>query len=165
MLLPAGHCLESRLPSMRTKEYVVNLLLKAGIRPTDQRIALASLLYVDRDRHTCAASLFEEAQATNLKISAATVYSIFNQLHSAGLLRLVAVEDTRNSYDTNVSSHFHFYLEESATLIDIDSSALEIAGLPDPPQGREIEKIDVVIRLRRKAISEAVELSSVVQNS
>ncbi|MEM7491367.1 MAG: transcriptional repressor, partial [Pseudomonadota bacterium] len=46
--------------------------------------------------------------------------------------------------------HPHFYWEDEARLSDAGTTALEIVDLPPAPEGMEIAKVDVVIRLRPK---------------
>ncbi len=133
---------------MKPGSEMAQRLIAAGLRPTAQRISLASLLFRGGDRHVSASSLYEDAKAARLKVSFATVYNTLNQFHDAGLLRQVAMKGERNFYDTNTSNHFHYYLEDSEALIDIDDSAIEVKGLPVPPESYEISRIDVVVRLR-----------------
>ncbi|NNE54360.1 MAG: transcriptional repressor, partial [Sulfitobacter sp.] len=59
------------------------------------------------------------------------------------------VDGSKSYFDTNTTNHPHFYWEDSASLTDAPADQLEIARLPDAPQGAEISKVDVVIRLRR----------------
>jgi Fur family iron response transcriptional regulator len=139
---------ELRRLSVKPGSEMAQRLIAAGLRPTAQRISLASLLFRGGDRHVSASSLYEDAKAARLKVSFATVYNTLNQFHDAGLLRQVAMKGERNFYDTNTSNHFHYYLEDSEALIDIDDSAIEVKGLPVPPESYEISRIDVVVRLR-----------------
>ena len=51
-------------------------LTDAGLRPTRQRVALASLLVGDgKDRHVTAESLFEDVRTQGESVSLATVYN------------------------------------------------------------------------------------------
>jgi Ferric uptake regulator family len=50
-------------------------LCAAGLRPTRQRIALGWLLFAKGDRHLIAENLQEEAQASRVSISLATIYN------------------------------------------------------------------------------------------
>ncbi|MEO0693837.1 MAG: transcriptional repressor, partial [Pseudomonadota bacterium] len=52
--------------------------------------------------------------------------------------------------DTRIDDHPHFFWEDTASLTDAPAEELEIARLPKAPQGAEIAKVDVVIRLRRR---------------
>lgn len=125
---------------------------KAGLRPTRQRLALATLLVGDgNDRHVTAESLFAASQAAGEKVSLATVYNTLRAFCDAGLMHEVTVDGARSYFDTRIDEHPHFFWEDSATLTDAPGEALQIVGLPPAPQGAEIARVDVVIRLRRSA--------------
>jgi len=110
---------------------VNEMLQAAGLRPTRQRMALGWLLFGKGARHLTAEMLYEEATHAKVPVSLATVYNTLNQLTDAGLLRQVSVDGTKTYFDTNVSAHHHFYLENNHELVDIpgsESGAAEDAG-------------------------------------
>ncbi len=126
-------------------------LAAGGLRPTRQRLTLASLLVGDgQHRHVTAESLFEAARAAGDKVSLATVYNTLRAFSAAGLLREITINGARSYFDTRLDDHPHFYREDSGELTDAPSEGLEIASLPEPPEGAEVSKVDVVIRLRPK---------------
>ena len=127
----------------------VQRLRTAGLRPTRQRLELAGLLFRDGDRHLTAENLHAEAQDAGFRVSLATVYNTLHQFTEAGLLRQVVVDASRSYFDTNVGDHQHFYCEDEGRLIDIAGETISVAGVPAPPKGTEIERVDVVIRVRR----------------
>lgn len=125
-------------------------LAGAGLRPTRQRLALASLLVGDgEDRHVTAEGLFEAATSAGESVSLATVYNTLRAFCQAGLVREIVVDGSRSYFDTNMTDHPHFYWEDTAELSDAPADEMTIARLPEPPEGAEIAKVDVVIRLRR----------------
>jgi Fur family iron response transcriptional regulator len=125
-------------------------LAGAGLRPTRQRMTLATLLVGDgQDRHVTAESLFDAAFDTDEKVSLATVYNTLRAFCDAGLMREITVDGSKSYFDTNMTDHPHFYWEDSAKLTDAPADQLEIRHLPDAPDGAEIASVDVVIRLRR----------------
>ena len=125
-------------------------LVSAGVRPTRQRVALAALLIGDgKNRHVTAESLFEAAQGADDKVSLATVYNTLRTFCDAGLIREITVDGSKSYFDTNISDHPHFYWEDTAILTDAPAEDLQISKLPDAPDGAEVSKVDVVIRLRR----------------
>lgn len=128
-----------------------NRLRSAGLRPTRQRIALGWMLFGKGDRHISAEDLFEEASRARVSISLATVYNTLHQFREAGLLRQVAMDGTKTYFDTNTSDHHHFYIEGEDRMLDIPGAALGVDHLPEPPEGMEIARVDVIVRLRRKA--------------
>ncbi|MEM9638896.1 MAG: Fur family transcriptional regulator Irr [Pseudomonadota bacterium] len=126
-------------------------LAKAGLRPTRQRVALATLLIGDgQHRHVTAESLFEAAKKQGEAVSLATVYNTLRAFCDAGLMQEVTVDGSKSYFDTNTHDHPHFFWEDDAKLTDAPSDQLVIAQIPDAPEGAEIASVDVVIRLRRK---------------
>ena len=107
------------------------------------------VLFGSGDRHVSAEALHQEALAAKINVSLATVYNTLNQFKAAGLLREVAFEGDRSFFDTNTSNHFHYYLEETGGLVDIGTETLEVTGLPALPDGTEIDRIDIIVRLRK----------------
>lgn len=128
---------------------VADRLARAGLRPTRQRLALGGLLFRGYDRHVTAERLYDEALAADLSVSLATVYNTLHQFTEAGLLREIAVDGARVYFDTNVSEHHHFLVEDTGELYDIAGSNVAVANLPAPPEGLKVERVDVVVRLRR----------------
>jgi Fur family iron response transcriptional regulator len=137
-----------RTPDM-DKALVTGRLRGAGLRPTQQRIALAGLLFRRGDRHVSAEALHAEAMNGGIRVSLATVYNTLHQFTEAGLLRQVVVEPGRSYFDTNTGDHQHFYQEDDGALIDIPGESIAVSGLPQPPAGTAVERVDVVVRLRR----------------
>lgn len=135
----------------KEQEIGAQWLQGAGLRPTRQRVALAALLVGDgRHRHVTAESLFDAAKDEGDSVSLATVYNTLRAFCDAGLLQEVTVDGSKSYFDTNTHDHPHFYWEDEARLTDAPSDQLEIARVPDAPEGAEIASVDVVIRLRRK---------------
>lgn len=133
-----------------SEKAIPDLLRDAGLRPTRQRMALAELLFAKGDRHLTAERLHEEAVSNNVPVSLATVYNTLHQFTEAGLLREVAVEGAKTYFDTNTSNHYHFFYEPDGVLMDIPTAELDVHGLPEPPEGMAISRIDVLVRLVRK---------------
>jgi Fur family iron response transcriptional regulator len=123
-------------------------LRAAGLRPTQQRLGLAKILFEAGDRHVTAEALHTEAQAARLRVSLATVYNTLHQFTEAGLLRQVVVDSGRAYFDTNTGDHHHFYFEEDGTLADICGDGIEVLGLPAVPGGNMVSRVDVIVRIR-----------------
>ena len=129
---------------------VNEMLQAAGLRPTRQRMALGWLLFGKGARHLTAEMLYEEATLAKVPVSLATVYNTLNQLTDAGLLRQVSVDGTKTYFDTNTTTHHHFYVEGNHELVDIPNPNLVLQTMPEVPDGYEISRIDMVVRLRKK---------------
>lgn len=133
-----------------TGKDVTGMLRGAGLRPTRQRVSLAELLYSRGDRHISAELLHEEAVAADVPVSLATVYNTLHQFTEAGLLREVAIDGNKTYFDTNVTDHHHFFIEGENRVIDIPGEGVGIGAIPEAPEGMEIVRVDVVVRVREK---------------
>lgn len=126
-------------------------LHRGGLRPTRQRLALAGLLVGDgKNRHVTAEGLHALAAQSGEKVSLATVYNTLRAFCEAGLIQEITVDGSRSYFDTRLDDHPHFYWEDTAELTDAPADQLEIARLPEAPDGAEVARVDVVIRLRRR---------------
>lgn len=121
-----------------------------GIRPTAQRVRIASLL-LSEPQHLSAEQILANLRASGARVSKATVYNTLNLFASHGLIRQLSVDGTRAWFDSNVDAHYHFHDLTSGALIDVPVPDVEFSRLPPPPPGTEVDGIDLVIRLRKKA--------------
>ena len=132
------------------QDRVANWLAQGNLRPTRQRLALATLLVGDGlDRHVTAESLYALTASCGEKVSLATVYNTLRAFCAAGLMNEVVVDGARSYFDTRMDDHAHFYWEDSHQLTDVPSGEIRITGLPDAPEGTQIARVDVVVRLKR----------------
>ena len=136
-------------PSERSRPEIRAMLRDSGLRPTRQRLALAEILYGRGNRHISAEGLHEEAMVQRVPVSLATVYNTLHQFTEAGLLREVAVDGSKTYFDTNITDHHHFFIEDDNEVMDIPDGAMGVGRVPEPPPGYAISRIDVVVRLRR----------------
>lgn len=134
-----------------TRREATAWLARAGLRPTRQRLSLAALMVGDgHNRHVTAEALFAASKDSGDRVSLATVYNTLRAFSEAGLVNEVTVDGTRSYFDTRIDDHPHFFWEDTQELTDAPAEELDIAHLPDPPDGAEVARVDVVIRLRRK---------------
>jgi len=134
-----------------TSDDIMELLRNAGLRPTRQRRALAQQLFSGNDRHVTAEQLHSESLGQGVSVSLATVYNTLHQFTTAGLLRELVVDAGRSYFDTNISAHHHLYFEDSGKLRDVSGDNIAIGELPALPEGAEISRIDIIIRVRNGA--------------
>ena len=125
-------------------------LRSSNLRPTKQRLEISQYLF-DREKtfHFTVDDLgkvFNSKNSSN-KISLATLYNTVHAFKKAGHLREVFINRDRSSFDTNVSSHHHFFDEQKNELIDIDSSLIKVNRIPKPPRGKLVKNIEVIIKV------------------
>jgi Fur family iron response transcriptional regulator len=68
----------------------------------------------------------------------------------AGLLRQIPVDGSKALFDTNARDQHHFLVEGSNDLINVRPSELTIDKIPTAPDGFEIAKVDVIVRVRAR---------------
>ena len=107
--------------------------------------------------------LFEEANQAKVSVALATIYNTLNQFTEVGLLRQVAIDASKSYFDTNNTEHHHFYIEDQHELLDVPTDMI-VGKAPVPPDGYEIVRVDVVVRLRRKG-SKATPLETKLRQS
>ena len=128
------------------------LLRRTGLRPTRQRLALGWLLFSKGGRHVTADMLFSEAADANFNMSRATVYNTLHEFTDAGLLRQIGVDGSKSFFDSNPSTHHHFFFDGEDRLSDVPEPGVVIATPPEPLPGYEISRVDVIVHLRRKQV-------------
>lgn len=124
-------------------------LLQAGVRPTAQRLRIASLL-LSRAQHLSAEQVLAGLRSQGMRVSKATIYNTLNLFAASGLIRQLSVGNDRCWFDSNTDAHYHFHDVETGALMDVSLRDVEFQRLPEPPAGMQVEGIDLVIRLRRR---------------
>ena len=67
-----------------------------------------------------------------------------------GLVRQVLIDRERVFYDTNRADHYHVYDVDSGELRDVMRSEIEIASIPELPEGARIVDTNVILRVSSK---------------
>ena len=144
--------MESIIPTSKDHNELdmASMLRQAGLRPTRQRILLASLLFGAEKCHVNAEALAAKIVQAGEHMATATIYNCLHQFEEAGLLRPVHHAGDAVLYDTNLGDHYHFVDVETGTIMDIDPGDIALPDLLEIPQGYEAESIELTVRLRRK---------------
>jgi len=133
-----------------TRDTLVEMLRRHGISPTHQRIEIAYALFA-RGEHLSADQILATVNNRHSETSKATVYNTLNLFLEKKLIREVIVDPHKVFYDPNTDAHHHIYNLDTGELTDIDASQIEIAGLPQPPEGMVTDGIDIIVRVRSRA--------------
>ena len=123
-----------------TEANYIEKLRSSGLRPTKQRLKICDILF-NRDKtfHFSISDLMKILQnQDNKKISLATVYNTVHAFQKKGYLKEINIGNDISYFDTNTSSHHHFYDEQTKELIDINSQEVEIKKTPMPPSGKKL---------------------------
>ena len=137
---------------MQQKKEIINKLRSSNLRPTKQRIVIAKKLF-DRKKtfHFTAETLNKAVnKKRDIRISLATIYNTVEAFKKAGHIREIFTNNSKSYYDTNIKSHHHFYDPDSKKLTDIDYQEVIFNKVPNPPKGKKIKDLEVVISLQKK---------------
>ena len=127
----------------------VNKLRNSGLRPTKQRIKICEVLF-NREKtfHFTINDLSKMiSEKLSEKISLATIYNTVHAFKKAGHLKEIMLKEGKNYFDTNTSSHHHFYDEVNNEFTDIENNKIELKKFPTPPKGKSIKDVNVVINI------------------
>ena len=130
----------------------VQKLRSSNLRPTKQSLKICKFLF-DREKtfHFTVETLNKKINKNGAaKISLATIYNTVEAFTSAGYLKEILTSKYKSYYDTNIKSHHHFYDPDSKKLTDIDYQEVILKKIPNPPNGKKIKDLEVVISLQKK---------------
>mgnify|MGYP001272528632 CR=1 FL=1 len=127
----------------------IEKLRDVGLRPTKQRVKMCEVLF-NREKtfHFTINELVKMiSEQMNQKISLATVYNTVHAFKKKGYLKEISIDSHRSYFDTNTSSHHHFFDEDTHQLIDIDKNDIDTINLKKNISGKKINSIEVLVRV------------------
>ena len=124
-------------------------LRQSGLRPTRQRLKICEVLFSpDKTFHFTINDLTKIIEEKlSEKISLATVYNTVHAFKKKGYLKEISITGDKSYFDTNTGEHHHFLDVKNNELVDIESNQIELKNIPNPPKGKSIKSIDVVINI------------------
>jgi len=127
----------------------ITKLRETGLRPTKQRVKICEVLF-NREKtfHFTINDLAKKiSNELNEKISLATVYNTVHAFQKKGYLKEISINSDKSYFDTNTSSHHHFYDEDTHKLIDCDKDDIDSIRVNKNITGKKINSIEVLIRV------------------
>ena len=136
---------------MKNQDFLTKLR-NSGLRPTKQRLKICEVLFdSEKTFHFTINDLVKIIEKnTNEKISLATVYNTIHAFNKKGYVKEVTISNDKTYFDTNTTSHHHFYDLRTNELIDIVSEKIQLKHVPQPPKGKKINGIEVVINVKEE---------------
>jgi Fur family transcriptional regulator, iron response regulator len=125
----------------------ISRLRSSGLRPTKQRIMICKVLFDRKDTfHFTIDNLKRKIEKNaKSKISLATVYNTIHAFKKNGYLKEISLQGNKTFFDTNSTTHHHFYDQDTGDLMDIKSEEISIVKLPSAPKGKKINKVEVTV--------------------
>ena len=138
---------------MNQKREIVNKLRSSKLRPTRQRIRIAEFLFnKEKTFHFTIENLNKNINKkdNSENISLATIYNTVEAFKKAGHLKEILTNNNTSYFDTNISSHHHFYDDQTNELTDINFNDIEVTKVPQAPKGKKIKDVEVIISLQKQ---------------
>jgi Fur family transcriptional regulator, iron response regulator len=135
---------------MDKKKEIVAKLRSSGLRPTKQRVRLGEYLFSrSKTFHFTVENLDNviNKKGAEEKIALATIYNTLHAFKKSGHLQEIFSKEGKSYFDTNTSPHHHFYDEMNNELTDIDVNKIELKKFPNPPKGKSIRNVSVIIKV------------------
>ena len=134
---------------MNNNNIFVEKLRSAGLRPTKQRIKICKILFDRKKTFHFTINYLKTLlkEKTDQKISQATIYNTINALTKKGHLKEISINCEKKYFDTNISSHHHFFNESTQELIDLQDSDIGKINIKKPLSGKKIKSIEVLFKV------------------
>lgn len=121
-------------------EQLKNMLEKAGLRPTFQRIKVLEHIYKYRYQHPTVETIFESLHKELPVISMATVYNTMNAFYKKGLLNAITITGDEFRYDP-YTGHHHFLCLKCGRIYDINIKCPIALSSKKMVNGHKIEEV------------------------
>ena len=127
----------------------INKLRNSGLRPTKQRLKICEVLFnTDKTFHFTINDLAKIiSEKLSEKISLATVYNTVHAFKKKGYLKEISINSDKSYFDTNISTHHHFFDEDTNELIDCDEDAIDSINVKNNITGKKINSVEVLIKI------------------
>ena len=137
---------------MKNYTYFVEKLRSAGLRPTKQRLKICEVLFDRKETFHFNVEDLKKILKKKLEtsISVATVYNTINAFKSKGYIKEISLNTDKTYFDTNVTSHHHFYNVTTGELIDFHDKDVEEIKLKKNLPGKKIKSIEVLVKIANK---------------
>ena len=125
----------------------INRLRSSRLRPTNQRLAICKVLFERKDTfHFTIDKLKKKIEkSSKSKVSLATVYNTVHAFKKSGYLKEISLQGNKTFFDTNTTSHHHFYDKDTGDLMDIKNEDIFVSKFPCAPKGKKIKEIEVTV--------------------
>jgi len=137
---------------MQKKKDLADKLRSSGLRPTKQRLRLAEHLF-NRSKtfHFTVENLDRviNRKGSDEKVALATIYNTVHAFEKAGHLKEILTNNNTSYFDTNISSHHHFFDIDTNELEDINYNEIQVAKMPHAPKGKKFKDLEVTISVQR----------------
>lgn len=95
-----------------------NRLVKCGIRPSVQRLAIMDYL-ITHPIHPSIDDVYKGLCKQVPTLSKTTIYNTLRMMSEKHAAQMITIDDHKVCYDGNIESHVHFYCKKCGKVIDL----------------------------------------------
>ena len=134
---------------MSNNHIFVQKLRSSGLRPTKQRIEICKFLFDRKNTFHFTISYLNNVLRKNLreKISLATIYNTVHTFKKKGHLKEISINRDKSYFDTNISSHHHFFNESTNEIIDLKDDEVSPISIKKKIPGKKIKSVEVLVKI------------------
>ena len=134
---------------MSNNHIFVQKLRSSGLRPTKQRIEICKFLFDRKNTFHFTISYLNNVLRKNLreKISLATIYNTIYAFKKKGHLKEILINRDKSYFDTNISSHHHFFNESTNEIIDLKDDEVSPISVKKKIPGKKIKSVEVLVKI------------------
>ena len=136
------------MESSNKRTMATSLVIKAGMRMTQQRRAVLETILSSHD-HPTAAMIYERTKANMPGISLATVYNCLESMAETGIINHLNFDNGPSRFCPNLEPHVHLLDDESNRVMDVQlKSGLRPEDVFELPEGTCVTRMDACLRGR-----------------
>ena len=128
---------------------LIAFLRSRKVTPTSQRIKIAQVLFA-KTAHWSAEDVYVAVNQSETLVSKATIYNTLGLFVERGLIKEVLVDPSKVFYDSNTEPHHHFYDTDTGEIRDIAQDQIAVKDLPVLPEGKQLDSLEVLVRIRNR---------------
>ena len=134
---------------MENKDTFVKKLRSSGLRPTKQRLEICKVLYNREKTFHFTIEELSKILKKNSKesISLATIYNTVHAFKNKNYLKEISINSNKSYFDTNVSTHHHFFNENTHELIDLKNTDVGVIKIKKKIPGKKIKSVEVLVKI------------------
>ena len=134
---------------MENKDTFVKKLRSSGLRPTKQRLEICKVLYNREKTFHFTIEELSKILKKNSKesISLATIYNTVHAFKNKNYLKEISINSNKSYFDTNESTHHHFFNENTHELIDLKNTDVGAIKIKKKIPGKKIQSGAVLVKI------------------
>jgi len=119
----------TKLSNPERLAWIIKMARAAGWKLTPQRLKIFELV-AGSCKHPGADDIYQELVKTMPTISLDTIYRTLRSMSELGLLHVLAPHRENLRFDPNLAHHHHFICTLCGSIMDFESSALDLIPIP-----------------------------------